>query len=379
MSRMKLRNKLTVKLLGMFVISLWGSMVVTGFTSQLLYKLVSTIYSPEFTVFQASLMMMVVFFTSIITFIIIFLFLVRRKITYLKSISETVQHIASGKLGLTIKIEGKVELTQLAENINEMSKELEHKFERERQLEHEKNQLITNVSHDLRTPLTSIIGYLNLIKNGHYDHEGQLQEYFETIYSKSQRLKHLMDELFEFTRLSSPDVVLNRNEVDLASLLHQIVGEYTPIFEAEQLSVRKSITDEDILVVIDIEKMVRVYENLFMNAIKYSVKPSEVQISFHSKGNTAVLQVSNRVETPPLEDVNKWFERFYRGDKARRDAQGSGLGLSISKRIVELHKGYIRAEYRDGWMTFIVEQPIPHKAAEDKLTYPVPIERHEGE
>ncbi|OOR31823.1 two-component sensor histidine kinase [Bacillus mycoides] len=284
--------------------------------------------------------------------------MVRKKIVYLKLISDNVNDIAHGKLGLTIGIEGKDELTHLAQNINYMSKELENTFEQERQLERTKNELITNVSHDLRTPLTSIIGYVDLLKRGQYDSKAQLQEYLETTYLKSQRLEYLIDELFEYTRLSDIDAKLNINEVDLSGLLEQIVGEYIPIFEKESLIVQKSITQETIPIFIDVEKMVRVYENLFMNAIKYSIKPSELSVCLELMDNKAILKVSNTVEKPPVSDPNKLFERFFRGDKARKDDQGNGLGLAISKRIVELHNGNIHVEYKDDWMSFIVEHPI---------------------
>ncbi|PEX47887.1 MULTISPECIES: sensor histidine kinase, partial [Bacillus cereus group] len=205
---------------------------------------------------------------------------------------------------------------------------------------------------------TSIIGYLDLLKRGQYNNNTQLQEYLETTYSKSQRLKYLIDELFEYTRLSGIDAKLNLNEVDLSGLLEQIVGEYIPIFEKESLIVQKSITQEIIPIFIDAEKMVRVYENLFMNAIKYSMKPSQLFICLELMDNKAILKVSNKVERPPVSDPNKLFERFFRGDKARKNDQGNGLGLAISKRIVELHDGNIHAEYEDGWMSFIVEHPI---------------------
>ncbi|MFS0783217.1 ATP-binding protein [Bacillus sp. 1P06AnD] len=355
----KVRNKLTVKLLGSIAISFFVTYFLFIILSRLFIQMVGINYFIELSYQKSVLLVYLVIFLVILIFIVVFLLLVRKKLMYLKHISESVSNIANGNLGLTIEIKGKGdELAQLAQNINYMSKELNNKFIHERQLEKIKNELITNVSHDLRTPLTSIIGYLNLIKNEEYDNKEQLQEYFETIYLKSERLKYLIDELFEFTRLSSPDVTLNLNKVDLASLLHQIVGEYIPIFEKEQLSVQKSITEEDIPVLIDVEKMVRVYENLFMNAIKYSTKPSDIQISFSVKGDTAKLKVANRVEKPPIEDVNKLFERFFREDQARMDAQGTGLGLSISKRIVQLHNGDIRAEYKDGWISFIVEHPI---------------------
>lgn len=356
MTTIKFRNTLTINLLLMIVISFFGTLAVMIFFAKM-----DIFINPNGDVLQAGLLLTFWFFIIIITFIVIFSLLVRKKIRYLRNITETVQQIANGKLGLTIDIKGKDELSQLAQNINFMSKELENKFIHERKLEKVKNELITNISHDLRTPLTSIIGYLNLIKNGQYENKDQRQEYFETIYSKAHRLKLLINELFEFSRLSSPDVQLTLSEVDLPSVLQQIIGEYTPIFEKEQLYVQKSITDEIIPVLMDVEKMVRVYENLFINAMKYSVKRSDIRISFDTLDNIAILKVSNRIENPPVEDVNKLFERFFRGDKARNDAQGTGLGLSISKRIVDLHNGKIHAEYKDGWILFIVEHPILQK------------------
>ncbi|HDX9654096.1 sensor histidine kinase [Bacillus wiedmannii] len=351
------RNKIIIKLLVAVAVSFFASFGLT--ILNFLYIIVPLFIKYDrlgMFAFYFAIFFLIAF--AIFTFIIIFLILVRKKIVYLKLISDNVNDIANGKLGLTIGIKGKDELTQLAQNINYMSKELEHTFEQERRLERTKNELITNVSHDLRTPLTSIIGYVDLLKRGQYDSKTQLQEYLETTYLKSQRLKYLIDELFEYTRLSGIDTKLNFNEVDLSGLLEQIVGEYIPIFEKESLIVQKSITEETIPIFIDIEKMVRVYENLFMNAIKYSMKPSELSICLELIGNKAILKVSNKVEKPPVSDPNKLFERFFRGDKARKDDQGNGLGLAISKRIVELHNGNIYAKYKDGWMSFIVEHPI---------------------
>ena len=358
MKNVKFMNKLTVKLLGVIAISFFVTFFLFVILSRFVLEIVGVNYFMELSEQKSALIAYIVLSLVILTFIVVFLLLVRKKFIYLKHISEKVNDIAHGNLGVTIEMKGKDELALLAQNINTMSKELEHKFTHERQLEKAKNELITNVSHDLRTPLTSIIGYLNLIKTEQYENEGQLHEYFDTIYVKSHRLKYLIDELFEFTRLSSPDVRLNLNKVDLPSLVQQIVGETIPLFEKEQLVVRNSITDEDISVLIDVEKMVRVYENLFTNAIKYSIKPSEIQISLNSNGHTVALKVSNRVAYPPVDDVNQLFERFFRGDQSRMGEQGTGLGLSISKRIVELHNGDIRAEYKDSWITFIVELPI---------------------
>ncbi|HDR4859964.1 HAMP domain-containing sensor histidine kinase [Bacillus cereus] len=357
MKNVSFRNKIIIKLLGAVAISFFISF---GLTILILAYVIDPLFikHEEFGMFEFNVAMLFLFAFAIFTFIILFLILVRKKIVYLKLISDNVNDIANGKLGLIIGIKGKDELTQLAKNINYMSKELKNTFEQERRLERTKNELITNVSHDLRTPLTSIIGYLDLLKRGQYNNNTQLQEYLETTYSKSQRLKYLIDELFEYTRLSGIDAKLNLNEVDLSGLLEQIVGEYIPIFEKESLIVQKSITQEIIPIFIDAEKMVRVYENLFMNAIKYSMKPSQLFICLELMDNKAILKVSNKVERPPVSNPNKLFERFFRGDKARKNDQGNGLGLAISKRIVELHDGNIHAEYEDGWMSFIVEHPI---------------------
>ncbi|KXO04355.1 HAMP domain-containing sensor histidine kinase [Bacillus paranthracis] len=348
MRMFQFKNKLVAKLLfavGISFIISFGVIIITILTP--IYNHLSPFYS------------ILTFFSVIIfTFIGAFLLLMRKKLLYLKLITESVHDIANGELGLTIRIDSEDELALLAQNINYMSKELETKFEYERKLERTKNELITNVSHDLRTPLTSIIGYLDLLKKGKYNDKKQLQEYIETIYSKSQRLKHSIDELFEYTRVSSPDVKLNLNKVDLTGLLQQIVGEYIPIFEKKHLNVQTSIPNEEIIVFIDIEKIVRVYENLFINAIKYSLKPSELSIHLECVGNKAILKISNTAEKPLVGDANKLFERFFTGDKARMSKQGTGIGLAISKRIVELHNGNIYAKYKDGRMTFVVEHSI---------------------
>ncbi|MDR4433711.1 sensor histidine kinase [Bacillus tequilensis] len=354
----KFGNKLMVKLFGAiaisFLISL-GVMILIIFSNIYLQKVN---YLEELSVRNSYFFILLQYSAAILTFITAFFIMARKKILYVKLITESVHQIANGKLGLTIRIESRDELTELAQNINHMSEELEKKFEHERQLERSKNELISNVSHDLRTPLTSIIGYLDLLKKGQYDSKAQFQEYLETIDSKSQRLKFLIDELFEYTHLSSPDVKLTCREADLSGLMEQIIGEYIPIFEKEQLSVQKSIAEDHIPVLMDIDKMVRVYDNLFMNAIKYSKKPSELVISLKVIGDKAILKISNQVEGFSVDNINRLFERFFRGDKARTDQQGSGLGLAISKRIVELHNGNIHAEYREGWMSFIVEHPM---------------------
>lgn len=224
----KFGKKLIVRLLIAIAISYlvaFGVLILVILSISYLYKIN---YLTDVSQGNANFRILIQFTAAILTFIAVFLLLVRKKILYLKHITESVHHIANGNLGLTIRTESRDELTQLAQHINYMSEELENKFEHERQLERVKSELISSVSHDLRTPLTSIIGYLDLLKKEQYNSKAQFQEYLETIYSKSQRLKYLIDELFEYTHLSSPDVTLNRSKTDLSALLEQITGEYIP-------------------------------------------------------------------------------------------------------------------------------------------------------
>ncbi|QSB08723.1 HAMP domain-containing histidine kinase [Lysinibacillus fusiformis] len=352
----KFRNKITVRLLISFAISLFFSMFISILVSRLFLYYID-LNMIETTPTFASVYITIEFLAIISSFIACFLFLIRKKLKYIKHITESVQQIANGNLGLNIEVIGKDEITQLANNINIMSKELENKFHHEREIEKGKNELITNVSHDLRTPLTSLIGYLDLLKKGEYSPDAKYNEYLEISYSKSQNLKFLIDELFEYTRLSNPKIQLNISEVNMSDLLEQIIGEYIPIFGREKISVQKKIDDEA-TVLIDIEKVVRVYENLFMNVIKYSVKPSTLQISLNKQEDDVVIKVINQVEESPNKDLNKLFDRFYTGEKGRLSNQGVGLGLAISKRIVEIHHGEIFAEYENGLLIITVKYAL---------------------
>lgn len=293
--------------------------------------------------------------TFMLIFIISFLFLIKNKIIYLNQISKTVETISQGNLGITIELQGKDELTQLSKNINTMSKELENKFNYERQLENVKNELITSVSHDLRTPLTSIIGYTNLLRNNDYNSKEELDEYLNTIYSKSIDLKNLINELFEFTKVSSPDITLNTSPIDLSQLLQQIIGENIPMFQKEQLSIHMERFDDDIYTNLDVEKMVRVFDNLFSNALKYSLKPSTIKIHLLKETNYVLFSISNKVEHVDSIQINRLFDRFYRQDKTRKSEGSAGLGLAISKRIIELHNGSIWAELNNDGITFFIK------------------------
>lgn len=295
------------------------------------------------------------FFITVGFFVLCFLLIINRKIKYIRYIADRVKKISNEDLGSTIEIRGNDELADLCKSINYMSRELKQGRQKEKELDNAKNELITNVSHDLRSPLTSIIGYVDLLKRKEYKNEEQLNEYIDTIYHKSQNLQVLINELFEYTKLTTPGIKLNYHSVDLGSLLEQMVGEYTPIFSKEGLSIKRDIPEQDIIVNVDIEKIVRVFENILINAQKYSIKPSEINVKLSKQNKKTVLSISNKTDKISITNLNIIFEKFYRVDASRKEDDGAGLGLAIAKRIVELHGGSIWAEYNNDIITFNVE------------------------
>lgn len=296
-------------------------------------------------------------------FVLCFFLMSNRHIKYIKYIAGKVKLIAGGNLGQTLEVRGKDELAELCININSMSKELKDKFEYERELERTKSELITNVSHDLRTPLTAIIGYLDIMKNEKYKSKEEEKEYLTSTYNLSIKLKKLIDELFEYTKLSSNDIALELTEADLGGILIQMLGEYTPVLEAKGLKIITDI-DEEIPVKVDIEKIVRVFDNILSNAEKYSIKPSEIIIKAANKEGDAHISISNKGEHIGPDKLNKMFEKFYRIDISRSsNIEGSGLGLAISKKIVELHSGQIWAESDGNMVRIHIKLPIRNQIA----------------
>lgn len=165
--------------------------------------------------------------------------------------------------------------------------------------------------------------------------------------------------------LNSHDIKLNYNDIEINTLLEQIVGEYIPAFERVGLRLEKYIDDEDIFINVDVEKIVRVLENLLTNALKYSVENSKVIIrSFKEENNVAIL-FENKTKDVSKSDLEHIFERFYKIDKSRKDSNSSGLGLNIVKRIVKLHKGLITVELNDEFITFKITLPLELKSVEN--------------
>lgn len=277
---------------------------------------------------------------TFLVFIISFVIITNDKMKYLDEIASGLKIIASGNLNYRIKEKGDDEIRNIAYNINNMAKEIDKKIQAERLAEKAKTDLIANVSHDLRTPLTSVMGYLGLVIDNRYKNEEEMYEYLNIAFSKAERLKLLIEDLFEYTKLNNGGIVLSKSNVNISEFLSQLLEEFFPILNENNLTVYKKFENEKLIVSIDTLKMLRVFENILTNAIKYSYKPGEIIIALYEDNGYAMIVFRNKGDNIPKEKADKLFDRFYRTDESRNsNTGGSGLGLAISKNIVELHKG----------------------------------------
>src|SRR5699024_7894768 len=209
-------------------------------------------------------------------------------------------------------------------------------MEKERQVERQKNELITNVSHDLRTPLTSILGYLHLLLDGKFENEEQRNEYVRIAFSKSEQLENLIEDLFAYTKLTDGNLILDRQDVCINKFLDQLIDEITPQAEKRGLSIVKSFPNEPLYAFVDSEQTVRLFENLLMNAINYSKDNGDIQVSLRKYQHYLEISIANQSDEFTKEELENLFERFYKKDYSRSKVTGnSGLGLAIAKSIVE--------------------------------------------
>ncbi|MEF2966037.1 HAMP domain-containing sensor histidine kinase [Paenibacillus sp. M1] len=284
----------------------------------------------------------------------------RHEQRYLKLLIEEVHRLEEGSV-TKIPVENVGQLGQLATDINRMVERLRTSMEEERRAEQTKNELITNVSHDLRTPLTSITGYLGLIDQDRYRDEVELRYYVNMAYEESLRLKQLLQDLFEYTRLQNKEMELQKTRINLTEMLHQISAHFGWQLQENGMECRLFMGQQPLYVVADGDKLRRVYENLITNAIRYGSDGKLLDIRGRIDGNDVVTEVINYGDPIPESDLPHLFDRFYRVEKSRaKQTGGSGIGLAIAKHIVDLHDGVITVEsdeYRTAFTVRLARDP----------------------
>lgn len=282
-----------------------------------------------------------------------------RRYRYFGELSHTVEHISQGNFEVVIPVKQQNEVRYLAEDINLLVAELKRSLDEERRAEQTKNELVTNVSHDLRTPLTSILGYLGLIEQDRYRDEVELRQYVQIAYAKAERLNLLINDLFEYTRMRHDVIPLKNTNINLVEMMNQLLVHYR--LELQEAGMEGSLItrEHELTVYGDPDKLVRVFENLLVNAITYGRDGRKLDIYLNRQEQSAVIQVVNYGEPIPAADLPHIFDRFYRVDKSRTEnSGGTGLGLAIAKGLVEKHGGTLTAASNGASTRFEVRLPL---------------------
>lgn len=253
-------------------------------------------------------------------------------------IKDALQKIYEGKTDIYLdKEEMEGVLKEMTVYINDIAGGFSNAIEESLKSERLKTELITNVSHDIKTPLTSIINYVDLLKKEEIPNE-KVKEYIDILDKKSYRLKKLTEDLVEASKVSSGNVKLNIEEINLKELIHQSIGEFKDRLEEKDLQIEISMPEEDIKIQADNRYMYRVIENLFSNITKYALDGSRVYIDLKKEKNKIEVSMKNISKDKLNISSDELMQRFVRGDKSRY-TEGSGLGLSIAKSLTELQGG----------------------------------------
>ena len=251
-------------------------------------------------------------------------------------------------------------LSEVEEEINQLRTDNLRNKQVAKEAEKRKNDLVVYLAHDLRTPLTSIIGYLSLLQRGKDEHLDQdtKYEYIDVSREKAYRLEELINEFFEITKINLGEEKLNQEKVDLSLMTDQIAHEFLPSLSEKELAWELNIS-EGIQANVDIKKFQRVIDNLIKNALSYAPPRTTLYLALVETDQNIVLSIKNKSEEMSTEVLEKLFDPFYRVDHSRRTETGnSGLGLSITKGIVESHGGTIKATYQEDFFEILIHLPL---------------------
>lgn len=310
--------------------------------------------------------MLVTVIATICFFIIYFLLFIKRIVKDMTYISDRIIDIADGKSDEKIIIERQDEIGEIAGRINEMTEQINQLITSERDALQSNKDLITCVAHDLRTPITSVKGYLDLaLDTKHYDLE-QRQKYVRIAQTKANRLEYLIHDLFNYTKLTSGEITLHRSKIDLVQLVEQMVEEFYPLFQEEELECTTKYNISYLEMNMDGELIARAVQNLLSNAIKYGKDGKHVYVELECLEQEVQIRVTNYGLVIPEESIKHLFDKFYRVERSRNvKTGGTGLGLNIAQEIVHLHGGRIQVTSGASGTCFTIALPL-HKEEEEE-------------
>ena len=340
---------------------------ITGFSSYL-YQTGNDSPAVQRFAFGSTVSVLLFVLLGILIFTVIFILLQRKTAKDIETIARAVEQISGGDLSTQLDVSGEGELAEIAANINGMESDIRALMEKEHESEQSKTDLITNVAHDLRTPLTSILGYLDLLKQNDTLSPEMQKKYLEIVYSKSQRLQKLIEELFGFTKLSYGKLNMNVSEVDLVKLLGQLLEESYPNFEKHELSYEFISNTESAVIEADGDLLARLFDNLISNAIKYGAEGKRVIVRLRADRDKVMVKVVNYGYVIPEKELPLIFDKFYRVEHSRSSQTGgTGLGLAIVKNIADMHHGTVSVSSDLYGTVFTVKLPVYYEGEKENV------------
>lgn len=276
----------------------------------------------------------------------------------LSHVIAELHYIADGHFEHRIPFKLSGDLQRVILSINALVDSTVQSMNEERKIENSKDELITNVSHDIRTPLTSIIGYLGLIEDHQFKEHKQVLQYAHIAFEKARQMQSLVEDLFEYTKVRQTTTPLTITKLDMGQMLEQVAASFELEAKKKQMQISVTYRPDPLMMTADAEKLSRVFNNLIGNALKYGAGGHHIYLSAIAHGQEVIIKVANDGKPIPKSALNQLFERFYRVEESRSKATGgTGLGLAIAQSIVALHGGEIYATSEQKLTSFIIRLP----------------------
>lgn len=290
----------------------------------------------------------------VVGYVAIFLYYWKKPFSYIQEVASAVDQIYQRD---NMLIELSEELKDIEFKMNQTKLDIQENERFAKDAEQRKNDLVVYLAHDLKTPLTSVIGYITLLRDENKISEELREKYLSISLDKAERLEYLINEFFEITRFNLSNITLEKSQVNLTRMLEQLTYEFKPMLEEKGLHCKLNVASE-LKIKCDVDKMQRVFDNLLRNAVNYSFEESTIDITVLQDDNGVKITFLNHGNTIPEEKLQRIFEQFYRLDTSRTTKSGgAGLGLAIAKEIVELHGGSITARSQNEFVIFELTLP----------------------
>ncbi len=355
-------NRLTKRKIKLFM-TLMGNLAIAVVISIVVYFILALFFENTLSELVArlnyDLYSWIVYNRDIVVYVYIFTILA---VIIYRFISKNVDSINEVYKSLDLILKEDNETIKLPSEVNEFSDKLNGiKYDymlskkNAKEAEDKKNDLIMYMAHDLKTPLTSIIGYLTLLSDEKDISKESQQKYIKIALDKSLRVEDLTNQFFDITRYNLQNMPINKQEINLVYLLRQVIDECYPMLERRNLKCEFKTVDK-VMYYGDGDKLARAFDNLLKNAINYSYENTTIEIELEQKEEKIAIVFKNKGDKIPEYKLDKIFEKFYRGDDSRASSTGgAGLGLAITKQIIELHQGKIYVKNDSEYIEFFIE------------------------